>query len=200
MELYGQAGDASRFSDLFLKTVGLSNEEFELFASHFKKQFLPRKYFFTRAGQVCTHIAYILKGSARTYTVDDKGGEHILFFAFEDWLIGDLESMCTNQPGKLNIQATEDCELFCISFSEMTRLEEKMPKLKDWHSTKKARSHFATINQLTEVKTQTPEERYLNLHQKHPHIFQRIPLQYIASYLGIEPPSLSRLRKRLSVK
>jgi hypothetical protein len=59
---------------------------------------------------------------------------------------------------------------------------------------------FATMNNLREVKSLTPEERYLNLIKKHPHIFQRIPQQYIAAYLDIEPPSLSRLRSRLSKK
>ncbi|HVT86119.1 MAG TPA: hypothetical protein VHD35_13025, partial [Chitinophagaceae bacterium] len=65
---------------------------------------------------------------------------------------------------------------------------------------KKQKMIFATMTNLTDVKSLTPEERYLNLVKKHPHIFQRIPLQYIASYLDIEAPSLSRLRRRLSKK
>ena len=92
-------------------------------------------------------------------------------------------------------------KLFRISKANMDNMEERMPKLKEWHASKKNKSHFATLNRLTEVKTLTPEERYQNLLKKYPQIFQRIPLQYrIASYLDIEPPSLSRLRKRLSCK
>ena len=199
MELY-QAELSPAFTDMFRNTVGLTGEELEILVTYFHQQLLQKKSFYLRAGQVCTHIAYVNKGSTRTYTIDDKGGEHILFFGFEEWLIGDLESLNTQQPSRLYIQAMEDCELFSIAYKDMTRLEIQMPRLKDWHSAKKTRSHFAAINQLTEVKTLTAEQRYLNLLQKHPHIFQRIPLHHIASYLGIEPPSLSRLRKRLSGK
>ena len=188
------------FVDLFTKTVGLNEEQFEQVISRFSREYIPRKFFHMKAGQVCKHIAYINKGSTRTYTIDDRGGEHILFFAFEDWFIGDLESLYTQQPSKLYIQAMEDCEILCISRTDMTELEAQMPKLREWHSAKQAINHYATLNRLAEVKAMTTEERYLNLLKKHPHIFQRIPLQYIASFLDIEPPSLSRLRKRLSVK
>lgn len=132
--------------------------------------------------------------------MDEKGGEHILFFAFEEWMIGDLESYHAQQPGKLYIQAMEDCELLRISKVDMSLLETQMPKLKEWHSAKQTKSHFATLNRLAEVKSQSSEERYLALLDKYPHIFQRIPLHYIASFLDIEPPSLSRMRKRLSSK
>jgi CRP-like cAMP-binding protein len=199
MQLY-RSELSTQFVDLFTKTIGLTEEHFEIIISHFNREYIPRKFFYLRAGEICKYIAYINKGSTRTFTMDDKGGEHILFFAFEDWLIGDLESLYTQQPGKLYIQAMEDCELLRISKVDMESLEEKMPKLKAWHLEKKTKSHFATLNRLTEVKTLTPEERYLNLIQKYPQIFQRIPLQYIASFLDIEPPSLSRLRKRLSCK
>jgi CRP-like cAMP-binding protein len=123
-----------------------------------------------------------------------------LFFSFEDWWLGDLESYHTQQPGKLYIQAIEDCELLCIPKTDLDKLESSIPKIKEWHSAKQTKSHFATLSRLAEVKTLTPEERYLHLIQKHPHIFQRIPLQYIASFLDIEAPSLSRMRKRLSQK
>lgn len=188
------------FVDMFTKTVGLADAEFDLLISHFNREYIPRKYFYLKARQVCTHTAYLNKGSARTFTVDDRGGEHILFFAFEDWWLGDLESYHTQKPGKLFIQAMEDCELLCILKTALDKLEQQIPKLKEWHAAKQTKSHFATLNRLAEVKSMSPEERYLQLMKKYPHIFQRIPLQYIASYLDIEPPSLSRLRKRLSGK
>ena len=199
MQLY-RSEISAHFADLFTKTVGLTEEEFCTLISHFQREYVPRKYFYLKPGQVCTHTAYLNSGSMRIFTADEKGGEHILFFAFEEWFIGDLESYHTQQPGKLYIQAMEDCELLRISRADMCKLEAQMPKLKEWHQAKQTKSHFATLNRLAEVKALTPEERYLNLLQKHPHIFQRIPLQFIASYLGIEPPSLSRLRKRILSK
>jgi CRP-like cAMP-binding protein len=199
MQLY-RSELSDHFVDLFINKTGLTEEQFEKVISHFSREYIPRKVFYLKAGQICKDIAYINKGSTRTFTIDDKGGEHILFFGFEDWFIGDLESLYTMQPGKLYIQAMEDCELLVISKNDMDSLEAAIPKLKEWHAGKKTKHHYATINRLAEVKTLTPEERYLDLIEKYPQIFQRIPLQYIASYLDIEPPSLSRLRKRLLSK
>ncbi len=199
MQLY-RSEIPAHFADVFIKEAGLTEPEFELLVSHFQREYVPRKYFYIKAGQVSTHTAYINTGSTRTFTVNENGNEHILFFSFEGWFIGDLESYHTQQPGKLYIQAMEDCEILRISKIDMSRLESQIPKLKDWHNAKQAKSHFATLNRLAEVKSLSPEERYLQLLKKYPHIFQRIPLQFIASYLDIEPPSLSRLRKRLSGK
>ncbi|MFI5187058.1 MAG: Crp/Fnr family transcriptional regulator [Chitinophagales bacterium] len=199
MQLY-RSELTSQFVDLFTKTIGITEEQFEEFITHFSREYIPRKFFYLKAGQVCKNIAYINKGSTRTFTMDERGGEHILFFGFEDWFIGDLESLYTQQPGKLYIQAMEDCELLIISKKDMDHFEAIIPKLKEWHSGKLSKHHYSTLNRLAEEKSLTPEERYLNLIKKHPQIFQRIPLQYIASYLGIEPPSLSRLRKRLLSK
>ena len=191
---------SQKFTDLFVGTLKFTDKEFELLLSHFTLELIPRKCFYLKAGNTSKQKAYINKGCARTFTVDAKDHEHILFFSFEDWWIADFESYYTQQPAKQYIQAMEDCELLCISKCDLDKLEGRIPKLKSLFEEKKQKMIFATMTNLNEVKSLTPEERYLNLVKKHPHIFQRIPLQYIASYLDIEPPSLSRLRSRLSKK
>ena len=191
---------SQKFIDLFVGTLKFTEEEFELMLSHFRLELIPRNFFYLKAGNTSKQKAYINKGSTRTFTVDAKAREHILFFSFEDWWIADFESYYTQQPAKQYIQAMEDCELLCISKCDLDKLEGRIPKLKALFEEKKQKMIFATMTNLNEVKSLTPEERYLNLVKKHPHIFQRIPLQYIASYLDIEPPSLSRLRSRLSKK
>ncbi len=189
-----------KFIDLFRGTLNFSEEDFESALSHFRLELIPKNYCYLKAGNISRQKAYINKGSTRTFTVDAKGHEHILVFSFEDWWIADFESYYTQQPAKQYIQAMEDCELLCISKCDLDKLEDRFPQLKKLFDEKKQRMIFATLHNLNEVKSLTPEERYLNLIQKHPHIFQRVPLQYIASYLDIEPPSLSRLRSRLSKK
>src|SRR5262245_25883531 len=189
-----------KFIDLFIETLKFTDEEFELLLSHFKLELIPRKCFFLKAGCTSRQKAYINKGSTRTFTVDAKGREHILFFSFEDWWLADFESYYTQEPAKQYIQAMENCELLCISKTDLDKLEEEIPKLKIFFQEKKQKMIFATMNNLREVKSLSPEERYLNLLKKYPQIFQRIPQQYIAAYLDIEPPSLSRLRSRLSKK
>lgn len=188
------------FINLFLDTMKFTDAEFELVLSHFKLELIPRKCFYLKAGNISKQKAYINKGCMRTFTIDAKAHEHILFFSFEDWWLADFESYYTQEPAKQYIQAMEDCELLCIAKTDLDKLEEEIPKLKIFFQQKKQKMIFATMNNLREVKSLTPEERYLNLLNKHPHIFQRIPQQYIAAYLDIEPPSLSRLRSRLSKK
>ena len=191
---------SQKFTDLFAGTLKFTDEEFELLLSHFKLELIPRNFVYLKAGNTSKQKAYINKGSTRTFTIDAKGREHILFFSFEDWWVADFESYYTQQPAKQYIQAMEDCELLCISKCDLDKLEEQIPKLKGLFEEKRQKMIFATMKNLNEVKSLTPEERYLNLVNKHPHIFQRIPLQYIASFLDIEPPSLSRLRSRVSKK
>lgn len=188
------------FIDLFKEKLKFTDDEFDFLLSHFKLELIPRNFFYLKAGNISKQKAYINKGSTRTFTVDAKSHEHILFFSFEDWWIADFESYYSQQPAKQYIQAIEDCELLCISKCDLDKLEEQIPKLKGLFEEKRQKMIFATMRNLNEVKSLTPEERYLNLVKNHPHIFQRIPLQYIASYLDIEPPSLSRLRSRLSKK
>jgi len=191
---------SQKFLDLFIETLKFTEDEFDSMLSHFKLELIPKNFFYFKSGNTSRQKAYINKGSTRTYTIDAKGREHILFFSFEDWWIADFESYYTQQPGKQYIQAMEDCELLCISKCDLDKLEGQIPKLKTLFEEKRQKMIFATMSNLNEVKSLTPEERYLNLVKKHPHIFQRIPLQYIASYLDIEPPSLSRLRSRLTKK
>ncbi|RDB07437.1 Crp/Fnr family transcriptional regulator [Runella aurantiaca] len=188
------------FVDIFLKEIGLKEDEFELVLSHFRREFLPRNFFYVKPGQINAFNSYLSKGSTRTYTINEKGEEHILYFSFEDWWIGDLESMITGKPSRLYCQAIEDCEILSISIAEFEKLKEQFPSLKHWHEERMRRYVFSVIHRLTEVKAFTPEERYLHLLKKHSQIFQRIPLHHIASYLGIEPASLSRLRRRISSK
>jgi CRP-like cAMP-binding protein len=187
------------FVDTFKGLLELTEEELVHFLTFFRREFLPRKYHYVKEGQVTRQKAYLNSGCSRTYTIDEKGKEHILFFAFEDWWLGDIESYHTGSPGKLNVQAMEDCELLVITKKDFDYVQlNDIPKLQRWDELKQKKNLFATLNRLAEVKTLSPEERYLKLLDKHPAIFQRIPLQYIASYLDIEPQSLSRMRKRLT--
>jgi CRP-like cAMP-binding protein len=132
--------------------------------------------------------------------VDEQGHERILLFAFEDWWLGDFESYYSGKPATTYIQMLEDSEVMVISKESFLKSEQEIPKLKQWYSHKMPRSTSASINRIVEMKTLTAEERYVNLLKKQPYIFQRIPLQYIASYLNIEPQSLSRMRNRLTNK
>jgi CRP-like cAMP-binding protein len=189
-----------RFIELFINNFGFTEEEFDYWLSHFKTLKLKKKEYYCRAGEVCRQQAYINKGCTRTYVLDNDGHERILYFAFEDWWIGDLESFYTQTPGVNFVQAVEDCELLVVPKRDFEKLVTEIPKMQHWYTTKVQRAANAMTRRLREEKTTSPEERYLNIVQNQPQILERVPLQYIAAYLNIEPQSLSRMRKRLATK
>ncbi|MCX6291003.1 MAG: Crp/Fnr family transcriptional regulator [Bacteroidetes bacterium] len=168
---------------------------------HFlEKKILRRKEHFLMEGEVCHTKGIVNKGCFRRYVIDGHGKEVILNFALEDWWIGDLDSFNNSKPTEYNVQALEDSEVLCISRMNHLRLCELIPKYKVFHEDKTRRSHYASLKRLTLAQSGSPEEKYLLLLKQQPQLFQRVPLHYIASYLGIEPESLSRIRKRLTLK
>jgi len=189
-----------KFVELFRQTFEFTEEEFALFLSYFTVKTVTKKDYYLRAGECCHSKAYLNKGCARNFVLDEQGHERILFFAFEDWWLGDFDSYYSGKPATNYIQLLEDSELLVISKENFQKAEKEISKLTQWYSFKMLRSASASRNRIEEMKTLSAEERYLKLIENQPHIFQRIPLQHIASYLNIEPQSLSRMRNRLASK
>lgn len=189
-----------KFITLFRDKFGLTEDELQILISNFRHKMIPKKEFYLRAGQICNAKSYLNKGCIRNFVVDEKGHERILFFAFEDWWVGDFESYYSGQPGTNYVQALEDCELLIIPKEKFNKLVEEIPKLNQWYAIKMVPAASASKKRLEELKILSPQERYLALLEKQPFIFQRVPLQYIAAYLNIEPQSLSRMRNRLTKK
>lgn len=181
------------------KFAGFSRDEYAFYFSLLKKEIIKKKEHYLQAGEISRAIAYVNSGCLRQYIIGEQAKEIIIQFAVEDWWIGDLESFQLEKPSAYFIQALEDSELVLLSRKNFLRACDELPKFKIFHEDKVRRNHFATLKRLSMTKLQTPEEKYLLLMKEQPELFQRIPLHYIASYLGIEPESLSRLRKRLAV-
>jgi CRP-like cAMP-binding protein len=187
-----------KFITLFRDTFGMSEKEFEMLLSYFEVKIIPKKEYYLKSGKICRHKAYVNKGCLRNYVIDEQGHERVLFFPIEDWWVADIDSYYSGEPATNFIQAIEDCELLEISKENFLLLENKIPKLSQWYSLKMTRRATTINRRMEELKTMSPRARYLDLLKNRPDIFQRIPLQYIASYLNIEPQSLSRLRKQIS--
>ena len=184
----------------FRNDYHFSDEEIIEVLSYFEKKEIKRKEFILRPGDVCRGRSYINKGCFRRYTINEHGKEVSFDFSFEDWWIGDRESIRKYLPTIYFVQAMEDSEVFWIDEKTYKQLCEDVPKFNDFQIKKMETSYFATVNRLILYQSATQEEKYLSLLQKYPQLFQRVPLHYIASYLGMEPESLSRLRKRLCKK
>ena len=182
------------------KLANFTDKEVESFIGFLEIRIVKKKEHYLRAGEISQATAYVNRGCLRRYVIDDHAKEVIVNFAVEDWWIGDLESYHLQKPSTYYIQALEESELLFLSRRNFLRVCEELPKYKIFHDEKVNRSHYATIKRLSVSKSGTPQEKYLLLMKEQPQLFQRIPLHYIASYLGIEPESLSRLRKRLTIK
>lgn len=180
--------------------AGFCRADFDLFCDFLKVVCLEKKEFLLRPGQVCRQLAYVNKGCLRRFVLDDHAKEVIVNFATEDWWAGDLDSLFNRTPSVYYIQALELSQLLILDKTDFDIACERIPKFKLFHDRKMQRNHYAALKRLTVAKSGTPEERYLMLMDEQPGLFQRVPLHYIASYLGIEPESLSRLRKRLTDK
>jgi CRP-like cAMP-binding protein len=179
------------------KQAILSNDEWELFTSFIEPFHLPKKQFLFRENDKLQHLGFVNKGCLRYYLVDNKGDDHIVYFAFEGWWIGDMNSFFHDKPTIYNLQALEDCELFLFNRVNFNRAIDETAYGKFFKAAT-SQSYMATQKRFAEVNTKTAEEKYLELLKKSPEIFQRVPQHYIASFLGIKPESLSRIRKKLA--
>ena len=159
---------------------------------------LKAKDFFVKAGDVCTDLAFVDQGVLRMFYINERGKEINLQFFFENDFVVSYQSFILQNKGKYYIQALEDCKLITISNEA---LQNAYKSSMAWQQFGRivAEKVYVLAEQRTEsLMFLTAEERYLMLLQKRPWLFERVPLFHIASYLGIERESLSRLRKKIA--
>lgn len=187
---------------LILKNVAryidLTQEESEFFSSLLEPRLLERKKVYLRAGGVCNYSAFVVNGALKSYTVDAQGKEHILSFATRDWWIADLYSLLSRKPAVLNIEAIEDTDVLLLSRSNQQLLYQKVPKFERFFRIIVENALVASQQRLIDNMSVAAEERYLNFIKKYPDIPASVPQRSIASYLGITPEFLSKIRSRLA--
>ena len=173
----------------------LTDNEREVIMAAFDRKCLRKRQYLLREGDVCKYTAFIVKGSARIFTVDEKGHEHIIRFGLESWWISDHESLINLTPSPYFIEMLEDSELLVISLANALELRNKS---RCFDLTIKALDKSQTIAMQKRIHAaigMTAEERYFDLSRTYPQFFERFPMNMIASYLGISPETLSRIRK-----
>lgn len=186
------------FQKKVAETISITDEEFEYAKTLFIPKKLRKKRFLLEDGNPCVYTTFVEKGLLRSYTIDEKGNEHILQFGMQGWWVADLYSFLTGEPSEYNIEALEDSELLLITNSSWDLLLKEVPAFERYFRILIQNNLIATQRRLMGTMSTTAEERYQKLLQHFPDIIQRVPLHMIASYIGVTRETLSRLRGQMT--
>ncbi|WP_422356693.1 Crp/Fnr family transcriptional regulator [Roseivirga pacifica] len=181
----------------FQQLVGISEEDWQFFASKLTKASFKKKDAILRTGQVENHLSFIEQGMVRFF-IPEETKDLTFAFAFENNFVSAYDSFLTQTPCTYGLEALSDTILWQVSFDELQEIYAKTTvgntigrlASEDLFLKKSARE-LSLLND-------TAEERYLKLFSKRPELIQKIPLKYLASYIGITPQALSRIRRRIS--
>ena len=189
-------------TELILKNVArhitLDEEEKQFFLSLLEPMSLKRKKLYLETGTVCKYSAFVVDGALKSFTVDQDGKEHILSFATRDWWISDMYSLLSQRPAILNIEAIADSEVLLLSRENQQELYRKVHKFERFFRILVENSLVASHQRLIDNMSSTAEQRYLQFIKKYPVLPSCVPQHSIASYLGITPEFLSKIRARIA--
>jgi len=191
------AADTEAIKSYVQRFVPLNDAEFSELSSRLVKKVIPKGALLLEANQPCNHVAFITKGHFRTFCMIND--EEVTYnFFFEGNFFSDYASFVSREPSIENHQALVDCEVLLLSHTDTQTLFEKIPA---WQKFGRLMAEFILVRIVQRNKAMlflSPEDQYLNLMKERPKVIANIPQHYIASYLGIKPESLSRIRKRLA--
>ena len=180
--------------------IHLDDTETDFFISLLQHKKLKRKDYLLKEGDICKTENFIVKGCLRTYTIDDKGFEHIVMFGIEDWWVGDLYSFLTHTPATYFIDALEDAEILQIEKENIEKLYEKVPKFERFFRLIIQNAFIAQQYRINQNLSFTAEQKYLDFIKRYPELEQRISQKHVSAYLGITPVFLSMLRRKLAIR
>lgn len=186
--------------DYFQKYLPFNTEENELITSMVTFRSIKRKQMILQEGFVCKHYFFVVQGCFRMYAVDEKGNEHNLQFAAENDWIADIGSFHSEKSSKLFIEAIEPSSILQIEQQDLYFLYTNIPKLNIIFKVIIETKFIELQNRVLQNISSTGQQRYLNFLEQYPNLASRIPNTQIASYLGITPEFLSKIRKELSKK
>jgi len=178
----------------------LTEGEFDYFQKAFAPKMVKKRQFLLHEGSVCRYMAFIAKGAMRQYTIDAKGAEHIVRFGIEEWWMSDRESFTSLIPSRYNIDAIEDTQLLVATKENLVLLKDQSPSFVRLGQILDERSYIASQKRIEASIGYSAEEKVQNLMTNNPQFITRFPQNMLASYLGITPETLSRVRKRLPLK
>ncbi len=179
------------------KTLKLTDKDWQIFSSKLEKKEFPKKYFLLKTGQTENYLYFLEEGILRFYFSGEEND--ITFrFAFGGTLVSAYDSFLTQQPAKYNVEALAQTTIWRISYDDLQTFYKESDAGNTIGRIANEKLYLQKSKRELSLLMETAEQRYLNLFAEHPHLLQLIPLKYIASYIGITPQALSRIRKRIS--
>lgn len=174
-----------------------SDEDWEIFSSKLFRQQFPKKTLILRTGQIERHLSFIQTGVIRFY-IPREDNDLTFSFAFDNGFVSAYDSFLLQQPVTYHVETLTDSILWRVTYNDLQKIygETEVGNLIGRHASedlflKKSKRELSLLNE-------TAEQRYLNLFTEQPQLIKEIPLKYIASYIGITPQALSRIRGRIS--
>ena len=182
------------FLDNMRKHIRLSEEEEAVVISKLRPVNLKRREHLLKQGQVARDLAFVMEGCLRAYALDDNGFEHILQFAPAGWWISDMSSVISRRESLLNVDAIKPSEVLLLSREDQLSLFDEVPKLERYFRVLTENGLVSSRMRLIENLSLTARQRYLRFCQTYPNLINEIPQKYIASFIGVTPEFLSKIR------
>ncbi|MBV8327359.1 Crp/Fnr family transcriptional regulator [Chryseobacterium sp.] len=176
--------------------VDITDHQKKQVQSFFSFKKLRKKQYLLEEGEICKSLSFVSKGLLKSYFPDEKGNEHINMFAFEGWWISDFNSFVNQEKSVLNIDAIEETDILMITLEDYNRIMLDVPVMDRYFRMLYQNSLVTKDYRLIVSNSYTAEEKYLQFAQKNPEMIKRIPHNLIASYLGLAPETVSRIRKK----
>ncbi len=176
----------------------LDDVEINILLKRFEAVSLKTDDYFLKEGQICRNVGFIETGLVMYYKLSEDGHELVCDFAKEnDWMT-QYQSFISTSSSSLSIKAIEPTTLYVISFDSLNKLYEEVPRFEKVTRQLIEKVFFGMVKRAGDLQALKAEERYEKLLAENPFIIQRVQQYYVASYLGIAPQSLSRIRKNSS--
>lgn len=184
--------------DYFENLLPLTKAEKSVVDEIFMERSVRRRQFILQEGDISKHNTFVVEGCFRMFFVDEKGKEHNLQFAVENWWIGDIGSFHSGEPSKLYIEALENSIILQIKKEDQLKLFVDHPKFNRIFRVLTENALVGAQRRILQNISSTAEERYLDFSKRYPNFFNRISNVQIASYLGVTPEFLSTIRKKIA--
>jgi len=178
----------------------LTAAEFEKLSGWFVPVQLENKVQFVNENQISRNLYFVDSGATHTFIIDKKGELHTVQFGFEGYWIGDMYSFFSGKPAIFNVETLEPTTLFAMNYVDFEKACKQITKFEMFFRILVQNGYLNSLQRIASTFSEDAEQRYLSLIKKQPDLLQRVPQYLVASYLGIKPQSLSRIRQKLVKK